>query len=135
MFTAKANQPALLDDIRLVFENRGEPDFREPPALDHGRVGSRAIRTTDRLNGYLTFPHVAHAFPVERTANPEEVRQDVRRARLTTRLRRFAIGLIKARHDCIAAAMRRLDRHPRRVFDYLRMTENSSGPETRPARR
>ena len=46
----------------------GEPDFREPPALDHGRLGSRAIWTADRLNGYLTFPHVGQAFLVERTA-------------------------------------------------------------------
>ena len=41
---------------------------REPPALDHGRLESRAIRTTDRLNGHLTFPHVAQAFLIERTA-------------------------------------------------------------------
>ena len=179
VFTAKANQPTLLDDIRLFFDNRGEPDFREPPALEHGRLESRAIWTTDRLNGYLTFPHVGQAFLVERTAtgkksgktsvehafgvtshspdtaDPRRLLElnrghwkvesihnildnafDEDRLRIrtghgpanTTRLRRFAIGLIKARHDCVAAAMRRLDRHPRRVFDYLRMTENSRRP-------
>lgn len=179
VFTAKANQPTLLDDIRTFFENRGEPDFREPFVLDHGRLESRAIWTTDRLNGYLTFPHVGQAFLVERTAiakksgrtsveyafgitshapgsaDPQRLLElnrghwkvesvhnildnafDEDRLRIrtghgpvnTTRLRRFAIGLIKARHDCVAAAMRRLDRHPRRVFDYLRMTENSCRP-------
>ena len=176
VFTAKGNQPTLLDDIRTFFGNRGEPDFREPFDLKHGRLESRAIWTTDRLNDHLTFPHVGQAFPVERTttekksgktsvehafgitshtpdtADPQRLLElnrghwrvesvhnildnafDEDRLRIrtghgpvnTTRLRRFAIGLIKARHDCVAAAMRRLDRHPRRVFDYLRMTENS----------
>ena len=168
-----------LDDIRTFFENRGEPDFREPLVLDCGRLESRAIWTTDRLNGHLTFPHVGQAFLVERTAaNMKSGKISVEQAfgvtshspdtadpqrllelnrgrwkveslhqildnafekdRLhirtghgpvnTTRLRRFAIGLIKARHDCVASAMRRLGRHPRRVFDYLRMTENSRRP-------
>ena len=74
-FTAKANQPTLLDDIELFyrdrgepdFRDRGEPDFREPPRLAHGRIESRAVRTTTRLNGHLTFPHVGQAFLVERT--------------------------------------------------------------------
>ena len=72
MFTAKGNQPTLLDDLRVFFENRGEPDFREPPALEHGRIESRAIWTTTRLNGYLTFPHVGQAFLVERTATAKK---------------------------------------------------------------
>ena len=43
-----------------------------------------------------------------------------------TRLRRFATGLIKSKgHDSVAAAIRKLQRNVRRVFDYLRMTENS----------
>ena len=67
VFAAKASQPTLLDDIRLFFDNRGEPDFREPPALGQGRLESRAIRTIDRLSGHLTFPHVRQAFPVERS--------------------------------------------------------------------
>ena len=183
VFTAKGNQPTLLDDIRLFFADRGEPDFREPPALQHGRLESRAIWTTGRLNGHLTFPHVGQAFLVERTATDKKSGKtsvehaygitshapdtadarrllqlnrghwkvesvhnildnafDEDRLRIrtghgpvnTTRLRRFAIGLIKARHDCVAAAMRRLDRHPRRVFDYLRMTENSRRPRKHP---
>ena len=178
VFTAKANQPTLLDDLRLFFERRGEPDFREPLSLQHGRLESRAIWTTARLNGHLNFPHVGQAFLIERTAiakttgkrsvecafgitshapNTADAQRilelnrghwkiesvhhildnafDEDRLRIrtghgpenTTRLRRFAIGLIKARTDCVASAMRRLHRNPRRVFDYLRMTQNSCG--------
>ena len=179
VFTAKGNQPTLLDDLQTFFENRGEPDFREPPALHHGRVECRAIWTTTRLNGYLNFPHVGQAFLVERTvtnkksdntsveyalgitshtpdtADPRRLLElnrghwtvesvhnildnafDEDRLRIrtghgpvnTTRLRRFAIGVIRAhRNPCVAATMRRLDRNPRRVFDYLRMTRNSLG--------
>ncbi len=45
----------------------------------------------------------------------------------TTRLQRFAIGLIKTRNPCAAATMRKLNlnRSPRLVFDYLKMTENT----------
>ena len=66
LFTAKDNQSTLLDDIRLSFQDRGQPDFREPPTLAHGRLESRAIWTTTRLNDYLDFPHVGQAFVIER---------------------------------------------------------------------
>jgi len=163
----------------VFFADRGEPDFREPPVLVHGRIESRAIWTTDRLNGHLTFPHVGQAFLVERTATDKKSGRtsvehafgitshapdtadarrllelnrghwkvesvhnildnafDEDRLRIrtghgpvnTTRLRRFAIGVIRSHtDDCVASAMRQLDRNPRRVFDYLRMTENSLG--------
>ena len=182
MFTAKANQPTLLDDIELFFRDCGEPDFREPPRLAHGRIESRAVWTTTRLNGHLTFSHVGQAFLVERTvvfkktgrtaveraygitshspdtADPERLLalnrghwtvetvhnildnafdEDRCRTRTghgpenTTRLRRFAIGVIRSHtDDCVAAAMRRLHRNPRPVFDYLRMTRNSLGHRT-----
>ena len=44
-----------------------------------------------------------------------------------TRLRRFAVGLIKAKggNSSVAQTMRRLMRTVRLVFDYLRMTNNS----------
>jgi len=43
-----------------------------------------------------------------------------------TRLRRFAIGVIKSRGArSVAQKMRQLTRHVRLVFDYLRMTGNS----------
>ena len=42
-----------------------------------------------------------------------------------TRLRRFAIGLIKARGLGVAETMRNLARNPRRVLDFLKMTANA----------
>ena len=49
-----------------------------------------------------------------------------------TRLRRFAIGVIKAiSRDSVAATLRKLHRNIRLVFDYLRMTRNSQ-PKTTP---
>ena len=43
-----------------------------------------------------------------------------------TRLRRFAIGLIKSKRvRSTAQTMRQLNRNMRMVFDYLRMTQNS----------
>ena len=66
LFTVKDNQPTLLADIRLFFEERGEPDFQEPFALEHGRLESRAIWTTTALNDYLNFPYVGQACAIER---------------------------------------------------------------------
>ncbi|MCY4029197.1 MAG: ISAs1 family transposase [Acidobacteria bacterium] len=186
LFTAKDNQPTLLDDLRACFDNRGEPDFREPARLEHGRVESRAIWTTARLNGHPTFPHVGQAFLVERTAVDKKTGRrsvecalgitshapdtadaerllelnrghwkiesvhnildntfDEDRLRIraghgpenTTRLRRLAIGVVRARgNTCVAAATRRLNRNMRLVFDYLRMTKNSLGHPSTPHR-
>ena len=123
LFTAKDNQPTLLDDLRAFFDNRGEPDFREPARLEHGRVESRAIWTIARLNGHPTFPHVGQAFLVERAAVDN-----------TTRPRRLAIGVVRARgNTCVTAATRRLNRNMRLVF-YLRMTKNSLGHPSTPHR-
>jgi predicted transposase YbfD/YdcC len=184
LFTAKDNQPNLLDDIRTYFEHRGQPDFREPVTLAHGRVESRAIWTTTALNGYLDFPAVGQAFSIEReTTNkktgkvstetvygltshtPESAdakrllafnrdhwrveschymldwNWDEDRCTLRTghgpenmtRLRRFAIGLIKSKsRDSVAATIRKLARNTRTVFDYLRMTGNSNPRSRQP---
>jgi predicted transposase YbfD/YdcC len=43
LFTVKDNQPTLAADIRLHFTERGEPDFRAPLSLQHGRLETRAI--------------------------------------------------------------------------------------------
>ena len=43
----------------------------------------------------------------------------------TTRLRRFAIGLIKARGLEVAQTLRKLNRNVRCVFDFLKMTANT----------
>ena len=47
----------------------------------------------------------------------------------TTRLRRFAIGVIRSKSHGVASAVRRLNRKPRLVFDYLKMTENTLHPK------
>ena len=66
LFTAKDNQPTVHEDIRLFFQNRGEPDFCQPFTLEHGRLESRTIWTTTALNDYLNFPHIGQVFAIER---------------------------------------------------------------------
>lgn len=66
VFTVKGNQPTLRDDIRLLFEGRGQPDFTEPLVLAHGRIERRAIWTSTALNDYLDFPGVGQVFVIER---------------------------------------------------------------------
>jgi predicted transposase YbfD/YdcC len=178
LFVAKDNQPTLAADIRLHFANRGEPDFREPWSLEHGRLESRAIWTSTALNDYLDVPHVGQVFAIERhtiekktgktstetvygltdhspqSASPQRVlafnrahwgveahhyiidwNWDEDRCRLRTghgpenmtRLRRFAVGLIKSKSDdSVTATIAKLSRRVRRVFDYFRMTGNST---------
>lgn len=176
-FTVKANQPTLLQDLTLFFENRQQPEVVTVDS-DHGRIETRKIWTTTALNTYLDFPHVAQAFAIEREtidkktgkrssetaygltsrpptqADPQQVLQvnrghwciedschyildwnyDEDRCRIRTghgpenitRLRRFAIGLIKSKGAySVAQTMRQLNRNTRLVFDYLRMTKNS----------
>jgi predicted transposase YbfD/YdcC len=180
-FTVKGNQPTLLEDIQLYFQDRKEPDFiaQDPP--DHGRIETRKIWTTTKLNPYLDFPHVKQAFLIEREsvekksgqishdivygitsrktheANPQQILAinrghwsienschyildwtfDEDRSRIRTgygpenisRLRRFAIGVIKAKSArSVAQKMRKLTCNVRLVFDYLRMTKNSCAP-------
>ncbi len=43
-----------------------------------------------------------------------------------TLLRRFAIGLIKGRGLAVAGTMRNLARNPRRVLDFIKMTDNTA---------
>jgi predicted transposase YbfD/YdcC len=177
-FTVKGNQPGILHDLELYFQDRGQPHFVEHTPPDHGRLETRKIWTTTELNDYLDFPHVGQAFVVERQvtekktgetsreiaygltsrtpqqADPQHVLKvnrghwtienschyildwnyDEDRSRIRTghgpenitRLRRFAIGVIKS-HGArsVAQKMRQLTRNVRLVFDYLRMTENS----------
>ena len=177
LFPVKDNQSTLLANSRLFFEQRGQPDFREPPRLLHGRIECRSIWVSTALNDYLDFPHVGQVFAIERQCtqkrtgkvsievvygitshtaqtadaqrllafnrahwgveschyipdwNWDEDRCTVRTGygpENITRLRRFAIGLIKAiSRDSVAATIRKLERNVRRVFDYLHMTDNS----------
>ena len=174
-----ANQPNLLDDIRLTLDQeiaRRAPDFTdESPKPEHGRRERRSIWVSSVLNDYLDFPGVAQVFAVRRdivevksgkrhcqtayaltsltvqAASPQRLLTlnrghwtieathhildwsfDEDRSRIRTghgpenmtRLRRFAIGLIKSRGLAVAQTMRRLARNPRRVLDWLKMTAN-----------
>jgi hypothetical protein len=64
-FTVKGNQPTLLQDIALFFQDRQEPEAITIDG-DHGRIETRKIWTTAALNAYLDFPHVGQACVVER---------------------------------------------------------------------
>jgi predicted transposase YbfD/YdcC len=182
-FTVKANQPSLLDDLVLFFNDRQQPNFvmLDPP--DHGRIETRQIWTTTELNGYLDFPHLGQAFAIERItlnkktgqtsheiaygitsrspgqASPQRLLEinrghwtiencchyvldwvfDEDRSRIRTgygpenisRLRRFAIGLLQSKGvKNVTQKMRLLNRNIRAVFDYLRLSKNSSTPRT-----
>src|SRR5437773_96441 len=177
-FTVKGNQPGVLEDLKLYFQDRGEAHFVEHTPPDHGRVETRKIWTTTELNDYLNFPHVAQAFVIERHVTKKKTGEstldiaygitsrtpqqagshqvlkvnrghwaienschyiidwnyDEDRSRIRTghgpenmtRLRRFAISVIKSKGSgSVAQKMRQLTRNVRLVFDYLRMTENS----------
>ncbi len=177
-FTVKGNQPHLLEDVALYFEQRQEPDFVLGPSLEHGRIETRKIWTTCALNDYLDFPHVGQAFVVERerlekktgkdttelaygiTSRPPEQADaqqvlktnrghwsienschyiidwnfDEDRSRIRTghgpenitRLRRFAVGIIKSKGvSNLAHKMRQLHRSTRLVFEFMLMYDNT----------
>ena len=181
-FTAKGNQPSLLEDIAYYFQNRSSTpaEFIQTGQGEHGRIETRKIWTTTALNDYLTFPHVGQAFMIEResidkksseqsheiaygitSASPEHAdaervlcdnrghwrveschyiidwNYDEDRSRIRTghgpenitRLRRFAIGLLKGKKssktETIPELMKKLLLNTRAVFDILKMTRNS----------
>ncbi len=66
VFIAKDNQPTLAEDIRLLFENRESADYTEPFKLSHGRLESRSIWVSSKLNDYLDFPFVGQVFAIQR---------------------------------------------------------------------
>jgi predicted transposase YbfD/YdcC len=65
-FTAKANQPTLEQDIAALFAARGAANFAEVSPPDHGRIETRRIWCSTRINEYVDFPHVGQVFLVER---------------------------------------------------------------------
>lgn len=177
-FTVKGNQRRLLEDLTLLFQDRGEPDYTQCTPPDHGRIEIRKIWASSDLNDYLDFPHVGQAFVIEREvinkktgkrtrevaygltsrttceATPKRLLEinrghwaiekschyildwnfDEDRSRIRTghgpenisRLRRFAIGLLKSKKTkSVAQKMRQLNRDIRLVFDDLCMTKNA----------
>ena len=67
------HQPTLREPILLIFEDRGQPDFIEPPTLAQGRIEQRSIWTP--LDDYLHFPGVGakapHASTFSTNTQPE----------------------------------------------------------------
>ena len=78
VFTVKDNQPTLAQDIRLIFENLGTPDYKEPYTLAHGRIESRSIWTSTQLNDYLDFPFVSQVFAIERHSIEKKTGEDTK---------------------------------------------------------
>lgn len=66
----KGNQGALLEDIRLVFQDpsalRETKDSAETWDAGHGRIESRRITTSTVLKGYLDWPGAEQVFCIER---------------------------------------------------------------------
>jgi predicted transposase YbfD/YdcC len=65
-FSVKGNQPTLQENIRLLFEPRAQADYTELCAAEHGRIETRRIWCSSRLNDYLDFPHLGQVFLIER---------------------------------------------------------------------
>lgn len=180
-FSVKGNQKALEENIALLFQKRAAPHHENVSPPDHGRIETRRIWCSTKINDYLDFPHVGQVFLIERDvvnkksgvrtvehalgitsqtpqqADPKHVLATNRghwaienschyvldwnfnedRSRISkghgpenvTRLRRFAVGVIKrfiSGKTSVAEKMRQLHRNTRLVFDYLRMTKNST---------
>lgn len=65
--SVKANQPTLLEDIEVYFATVSrQADYEDRLSVKHGRIEIRRIWTTSMLNDYVTFPHVAQAYRIER---------------------------------------------------------------------
>ncbi len=177
-FCVKGNQPTLLDDIDYHFAKDSRPaDYEDSVSMTHGRIEVRRIWTTTVLNDYLTFPHVAQVYKIERQSTdkksgetsieiaygvtsrssaeacPKSILHKVRghwtvevchyiidwiydedRSTIRTghgpenmtRLRRFAIGLIKSKaNKKISKKMRQLNRDTRAVLGYLKIITNN----------
>ena len=58
----------MFNDISYYFQNtKREPEYVEITPCDHGRLETRKIWTTSKLNEYLSFPHAGQVFAIERT--------------------------------------------------------------------
>lgn len=90
VWTVKANQPALLDDIRWLFaplrtgERASDYDWRSPLAPDvtkgHGRLEEREIVVSTALAGFTEWPGLAQVFQltVRRTNGQGKTTESVR---------------------------------------------------------
>ena len=66
-FSVKKNQRTLFDDIGFHFADEQRPsDHEDKVSIEHGRVEIRRIWVSTELNDYVTFPHVAQVYKIER---------------------------------------------------------------------
>jgi predicted transposase YbfD/YdcC len=65
-FAVKGNQRTLHDDIRRLFAQRAAAHHTEVSPPNHGRIETRRIWCSSRLNDYAAFPHVGQVFLIER---------------------------------------------------------------------
>ena len=65
LFTVKKNQPTLHADIALLQMEKEKPHY-ETTDKGHGRVESRKLWVSTKLNNYLDFPYVGQVFCIER---------------------------------------------------------------------
>jgi len=66
-FTVKANQKELLEDITYYFEKSTfSAAFKYTDGSDHGRIETRSIWISSKLNDYVNFPFVGQVFKIER---------------------------------------------------------------------
>jgi len=76
-FTVKLNQRRLHDDISDYFQHQTRnAEFCCTGNGEHGRIETRQIWTTTRLNDYLELPHVGQAFMIIKRIYFEENRQN-----------------------------------------------------------
>ncbi len=65
-FIVKANQKNLLEALETEFASRKTIPDSVTHDMGHGRIETRKIWVSQRLNQYLDFPHVHQAFAIER---------------------------------------------------------------------
>ncbi len=66
-FSVKGNQPTLLNDIETYFSMLNHSaDYEDQVNIEHGRIEIRRIWVSSALNDYVTFPHVAQVYRIER---------------------------------------------------------------------
>ncbi len=81
-FTVKSNQPTLERDIALLFESRQAPDFVEVTPPDHGRIEW----SIESVHHIIDWNYDEDRSRIRTGFGPENI----------TRLRRFAIGILKS---------------------------------------
>ena len=79
LWPVKANQPALLHELELLFDpllvapgwSAPPVDFTTATSVDkgHGRITERRITVSSMLAGYSDWPYLAQVFKIERTVH------------------------------------------------------------------